>query len=174
MSFISNITRAEGDPRVIRSGHSSLGAADRLGRALGWFSLGLGGLELIAPRVVTRALGLQGGKALVRIYGAREITSGLLALSVDQSLGLWSRVAGDALDIATVAAANRRGNPKRDNVRLALLTLAGVMAIDAAAAASVRVRHARGTSNSRDYRDRSGFPQGVERARGIASARAGG
>jgi hypothetical protein len=56
-----------------------LGAADRLGRALGWFSIGLGVTELLAPRLITRALGMQGSEGLVRAYGAREIGSGLLS-----------------------------------------------------------------------------------------------
>ena len=57
MSYISNITRSKGDPKVLTSGPSSLAASDRLGRLLGWFSIGLGMMELLAPRRVTRALG---------------------------------------------------------------------------------------------------------------------
>ena len=40
--YISNIARSKGDPKILNSGPSSLGAADRLARALGWFSIGLG------------------------------------------------------------------------------------------------------------------------------------
>jgi hypothetical protein len=93
-----------------------LGAADRLGRALGWFSIGLGVTELLAPRLITRALGMQGSEGLVRAYGAREIGSGLLSLSLEKGAGLWSRVAGDGLDIATLLNAYRPNNPRRDNV----------------------------------------------------------
>ena len=35
MRHISNIARSEGDPKVLRSGPNSLGASDRLARALG-------------------------------------------------------------------------------------------------------------------------------------------
>ena len=45
---ISNIARSKGDPKVLHSGPSSLGAADRMAKALGWFSIGLGLTELIA------------------------------------------------------------------------------------------------------------------------------
>ena len=42
MSYLSNITRPKGDPKVLQSGRSSLGPSDRLSRALGWFSIALG------------------------------------------------------------------------------------------------------------------------------------
>ena len=112
MNYISNITRPAGDPKVLHSGRSSLGPSDQLSRALGWFSIGLGITELLAPRRITKALGMEGNEGLVRAYGAREIGSGVLSLSIDKQTGLWSRVAGDALDIATVATAMRPGNPK--------------------------------------------------------------
>src|SRR5215208_7371781 len=83
MNYISNIARSEGDPKVVRSGPSSLSGADRLAKGLGWFSLVLGAAELIAPQRITRALGMEGKEALVRAYGAREIASGMLSLSPD-------------------------------------------------------------------------------------------
>ena len=76
MKFISNITRPSGDPQVITTGPSSLSAHDRLARVLGWFSFGLGLVELLAPRRLTHALGMEGQENLVRLYGAREIGSG--------------------------------------------------------------------------------------------------
>jgi len=35
-------------------------SADALARGLGWFSIGLGLAEVLAPRTLTRALGLDG------------------------------------------------------------------------------------------------------------------
>ena len=58
--YISNIARSKGDPKVIHSGPSSLGTADRMAKALGWFSIGLGLTELIAAERITRALGMEG------------------------------------------------------------------------------------------------------------------
>src|SRR4051812_46266819 len=112
MTFVSSFARWEGDPKVLRSGPSSLGASDRMARALGWFSLGLGITELLAPRRITQALGMEGHEGLVRAYGAREIASGILTLSTEQQLGLWSRVAGDGVDIATLLAGMRHDNPR--------------------------------------------------------------
>jgi hypothetical protein len=130
ISRLSDITRSKGDPKVLRTGPSSLGSADRLARGLGWYSIGLGLVELLAPRAITRTLGLQGREGLVRAFGVRELGHGMLSLSVDKQVGLWSRVAGDVLDIATVLPALSPGNRKRDNAELALVMLLGVTLLD--------------------------------------------
>ena len=114
LSKITGITRSPGDPQVISTGPSSLGTADQLARALGWFSIGLGAFELFAPRAITRALGAEGNEGLVRLYGAREIGSGILTLSLEKDAGLWGRVAGDGLDILTVA---QRPSPQQPQAR---------------------------------------------------------
>lgn len=170
LTRFADIARSPGDPKVLSKGPSSLGVPDRLARGLGWFGLGLGLVQLVAPGRITRALGLKGKEGLVRAYGAREIGSGILSLSVDKQVGLWGRVVGDGLDIATVATGLRRGNPKRGNVRVALGVLAGVMLLDLAVARAVTARHSRKRLDgpSRSYRDRSGFPRGVQAARGAA------
>lgn len=166
--LVSNIARSEGDPKILQSGPSSLGGADQLARALGWFSIGLGLAELIAPSRITRALGLEGKETLVRAYGVREIGHGVLSLSPDKQVGLWSRVAGDMLDIATLLPALHDGNPKRDNAGVALALVVGITALDLVGAQGLTARHSRSRGKRRSYRDRSGFPQGVEKARGAA------
>src|ERR1700712_2503183 len=158
MSRITGITRSAGDPQVISTGPSSLGAVDQLARALGWFSIGLGAIELFAPRAFTRTLGAEGNEGLVRLYGAREIASGFLTLSLEKNAGLWGRLAGDGLDILTVASTLRPSNPKRGNVGLALLMLASVTVLDLVAAQGTMTRHWRSTGNSRHYPRRNGFP----------------
>jgi hypothetical protein len=168
IASISNIARSQGDPKVLSTGPSSLDATDRLARALGWFSIGLGLTELLAPRALTRALGMEGSEALVRAYGVREIGAGIMTLSPDKGLGLQSRVAGDALDIATLLAAMRGDNPKRDNVAIALAMVVGVTLLDIAGAKAVNTSQRRSERPRRTYRDRSGYPQGLERARGAA------
>lgn len=165
MNYIANLTRSEGDPKVLSTGPSSLASSDRFGRALGWFSLALGAIELLAPRRLTRALGMQGNEGLVRAYGVRELGAGIMSLSPDRQLGLWSRVAGDGVDLLTLAVAIRPGNPMRKNVGLALFFVAGVTLLDVAVAQMATARHARPRGGWRDYGDRSGFPRGVEDAR---------
>lgn len=168
MIYISNIVRSEGDPKVLRSGPSSLTAPDRLGKALGWFSLGLGLVELLAPHRITRALGMEGQEALVRAYGAREISSGILSLSTEKNLGLWSRVGGDGIDIATLLTAHRDDNPKVHNVTTALALVAGITLLDIIAAQDTTARHSRSSGDRNIYRDRTGFPGGLGAARGAA------
>jgi hypothetical protein len=168
MTYIANVVRSEGDPKVLSSGPSSLGPSDRLAKGLGWFSLGLGLAELIAPGHITRALGMQGKESLVRAYGIREIGSGLLALSPDKQAGLWSRVAGDGIDIATLMTALRDDNPKRQNVGLALAMVVTVTLLDIAGAQATAARHNPNRGQRRLYHDRSGFPRGVKAARGVA------
>jgi hypothetical protein len=168
MTYLSNIARYEGDPKVLRSGPSSLGTSDRLAKALGWFSLGLGLAEILAPGHITRALGMEGKEGVVRAFGAREIGHGLLTLSPDKQVGLWSRVAGDGLDIATLMGGLRDENPKRDNVAIALAMVLVVTLLDVIGAQSTTVRHSRKVGERRLYRDRSGFPRGVQAARGAA------
>ena len=78
------------------------GHGDRNGaRGLGWASLAVGLTELAAPRQLDRLLGTgQGEHAdLFRVLGLREICHGIDILCHDDPApGIWSRVAGDALD----------------------------------------------------------------------------
>lgn len=98
------------------------------------FSLGLGAAEVAAPRAITRHLGAEGHEDLVRAYGVRELAAGCGILATTGQARVpwvWSRVAGDVLDIATVASLG--GSTRRETARVArsLLLLAGVTAIDA-------------------------------------------
>jgi hypothetical protein len=165
---LTNITRSPGDPKVLKAGPSALGATDNLARKLGWFSIALGVVELVGAERIAGALGMHGKENLIRAYGAREISSGILSLSVDKQAGLWSRVAGDGLDIATLLTAYRHDNPKRDNVGIALAMVAGIALLDIIGAKGVTARHSRGAAKPRDYSDRSGFPGGLAAARGFA------
>jgi len=168
VAFLTTMARSEGGPKVIRSGPSSFSSSDRFARNLGWFSIALGIVELSAADKITRALGMHGKGNLLRAFGVREIASGFTTLSVDKQAGLASRIAGDALDIATLATAMRPDNHKRDNVALALLIVAGVTFLDIIAMSATTVRHTPHRGGARDYSDRSGFPKGVEAVRGSA------
>ena len=165
MNHIANAVQRSDNPRVIETGPSSLSNTDRLARNLGWFSIGLGIAELVAARRISRAIGMEGSENLIRAFGAREIASGMLTLSVDKKAGLYSRVAGDAVDLAVLSTAVRDDNPKRGNAALALAMVAGVTLLDVAAALGTRQQSRRDEDDIRDYSDRSGFPQGVDAAR---------
>jgi hypothetical protein len=77
---------------------------DTLAQSLGWFSLGLGAAQVTAPRMMCRAIGAddQGASPTVmRVIGAREIATGIGILSRPRPTGwLWTRVAGDILDLS--------------------------------------------------------------------------
>ena len=55
-----------------------------LARALGWFSIGLGVAELLAPRKLEKAIGVKKKhNGLTRSYGLRELTAGIGLLTAD-------------------------------------------------------------------------------------------
>jgi uncharacterized membrane protein len=88
---------------------------DGLARFLGWFSIGLGTAQLVAPRAMCKLVGADGkGNApwLMRAMGAREFAQGSGILVRARPTGwVWARVVGDALDLAAlgmIAAKNRR------------------------------------------------------------------
>jgi hypothetical protein len=144
--------------------------AHSLARGLGWFSIGLGLAEVLAPRALTRGLGMQGSEQLLQAYGLREIATGIGILSSEQAAPwIWGRLAGDALDIATLSTGLKEDNPKRENVGIALAAVAGVTALDLVCGVSL----ARNTSPyphrpAIDYRSRVGFPKPPEQMRGAA------
>lgn len=169
LTNLTGITRSKGDPRVEEKGPSSLTPPDRLARALGWFSIGLGVLELVAPHRIARALGLEGSEGLIRAYGVRELASAVPTLSFDKQVGLAARIGGDALDLATLATALHPGNPKRGNAALAFAAVAGITLLDILAYAGVQAAHHRDRGSARrDYSSRSGLPRGPEASRGLA------
>lgn len=165
MNVLANITRSKRDPKIIRSGPSVVPTADWMARNLGWFSIALGTAQLIMPRRFTAFLGTRGHETIVRAFGVREIAAGVMSLSVDKQAGLWARVAGDALDLATLRRALHRGNRKRGNVVIALGLVGGIAALDLIAAGAAQKTHARDSRKRRDFSDRSGFPHGIAAAR---------
>ena len=168
-SKVSGITRSPGDPKVIETGPSSFKSADRLGHALGWFSIGLGLTELLAPRKLTEALGADGNENVVRAMGARELVHGVLCLSIERKYGAWTRVAGDMVDLAALASLYRDDNPKKGNVAMAIAAVLGCTITDLAAAQGMSSLHKRRGEPVRDYSDRSGFPKGADYSHGKAS-----
>jgi hypothetical protein len=168
LTNLTGIARSEGDPRVERKGPSSMSGADRLSRALGWFSIGLGITELVAPGRLARTLGLDGKEGLIRAYGARELASAVPTLSIDKPVGLAARIGGDALDLATLATALGRDNPKRHNAAVATALVVGITLLDLIAFTGVKAAHRREPGSGRDYSDRSGLPRGAQASRGLA------
>jgi hypothetical protein len=107
----------------------------RFSRALAWFSIGLGVAELAAPGAVARLIGARASgrnERLLRALGLREIGSGLGIFSRSDSAGwVWSRVAGDAIDLALLGQVLRTANGGRGRALSALGAVASVSALDA-------------------------------------------
>lgn len=109
--------------------------SNRLARGLGWFSIGLGLTELISPQTIARITGTRNHSSLIRAYGLREIAAGIGILASQRPAPwLWARVAGDAVDLATLgkAAGGRKNN--RGKTIFSIASVAGVTALDVACA----------------------------------------
>src|SRR4051794_18369663 len=117
------------------------GSGQALARGLCWFSIGLA--EVLAPRHLARAAGIDDREEAVRACGILEIAMGVGILGSDNPAPwIWSRVAGDALDVAILAAGLGADNPRRGNVELALAVVAGVAAVDVWCARSLGTERA--------------------------------
>jgi len=104
---------------------------------LGLFSLGLGLWELVAPRSVGRVTGTHLHPRLIQAYGLREIMAGVGIMTDRQPRGwLWARVAGDALDLATLGAAYADAQDPADRRKIlaSIAAVAGVTVVDVLAA----------------------------------------
>src|SRR5688572_4588148 len=68
-------------------------SAKKLAKGLGWFSIGLGLAELLAPRAIANISGVSNRRTgLIRLYGLREIASGITIFSQEKPTeGVWSR-----------------------------------------------------------------------------------
>jgi hypothetical protein len=142
--------------------------ARKLARGLGWFSIGLGLAELLAPRAMARATGLRRQEALMQAYGLREIATGIgLLASRQPRRWMWARVGGDVLDLATLSAA---GQPRRLSTASAIAAVASVAAADLACARALQAEHRHATRHVRDYSTRSGLPRTPDQMRGAALA----
>ncbi|HWI15222.1 MAG TPA: hypothetical protein VNT02_13255, partial [Burkholderiales bacterium] len=107
--------------------------AQRLAQGLGWFSIGLGLAELLLPGAVARLAGGHGRHTgLLRLYGLRELASGLMIFSQGRrpATALWTRVAGDAMDLATLGAAYLAPSTNKAGLTFATANVLGVTALD--------------------------------------------
>ena len=153
--------------------HSQTGqgsAYRALAQGLGYFSIGLGLVELFAPRRLGEPLGLKGQEKLIQAYGVREIVTGVAILaSKNPTPWIWARVAGDALDIAALSSGLSYGDERRRNAGLAIASVAGVTALDVICATGLQ-KEARAQAEAEmapilaDMRARSGYPNGREGA----------
>ena len=110
--------------------------ARRLARGLGWFSIGLGLAEMVAPGRISSRLGLYGDKGKVQAFGLREVLSGeaILASRGRAPHWLWARVAGDVMDMGLLQRATPVGAERRTTLNVARAAVLGAAALDLLAA----------------------------------------
>lgn len=104
-----------------------------IGRFLGWFSIGIGLAELLAPDRFRQGFGLPVRRGVFRgAYGLREIAAGVGLLSARgfSPAFLWARVGGDLLDLGTLGSALQRPGAHRARTAAALGSVLGVTALD--------------------------------------------
>lgn len=155
-------------PQTALRGRSQ-SAYDKLASGLGWFSIALGAVELFAPRALCRSLGMDGHERLVQAYGVREIATGIAILgSHDPAPWVWGRVAGDTLDLATLATGLHGDNPEKGNVGIAIAAVVGVSALDVVCAQGLSSEKGDRHTAIADYSSRTGFPRGAASSRGAA------
>jgi hypothetical protein len=144
-------------------------AGETLAVGLGWFSIALGVAELAAPHSVARFIGVAPTErtiATLRAYGAREVGAGMAILAQpDRAAWLWSRAAGDALDLATLAAAP---TTHRGRATFAAAAVIGVAALDVLCARQLG-EQADGDEFS-DRRAGSGWLAGADRTVRVTEA----
>ena len=106
----------------------------KLGQGLGWFSVGIGLAEALAPDAMARLIGMDEKpeyRPLLRVFGLREIASGIGLLTGTKANGwLWRRVGGDAMDLAVLSFASESKQANRTRLGIAALAVAGVAALD--------------------------------------------
>jgi uncharacterized membrane protein len=116
-----------------------------LATGLGVFSLALGAAEIAAPDAVARAVGVrdQGPavRAVTAVLGARELAHGAGILRGRRTAAwVWSRVAGDAVDIAALLTAARVKGSVPTRLGVGLAALAGVTVADVVTARTLSAR----------------------------------
>jgi uncharacterized membrane protein len=109
---------------------------------LGWFSIGLGLVQVVTPGAVASLIGLRDNpktRGLLRSYGVREIAAGIGILSQARPANwVWSRVAGDVLDLSSLASALKANSPSKTRVVATTAAVAGITALDVLAAQKLR------------------------------------
>jgi len=117
------------------------GQPERIARGLGWFSVGIGIAQVLAPRTVARLCGVPVPPALMVVCGLREIACGVGLLTQAQPAPwLKLRTAGDALDLAALGGGALVPGADRRRIAVATAAVAGVTALDVYCSRELAVR----------------------------------
>ncbi len=109
----------------------------KLASGLGWFSIGLGLSEVLAPGRLADLAGLENRPSVLRALGLRELATGAGILTRVPRGGLWARVAGDVMDLAVMAKSRRLGPAASRRFAVALGVVAAIGVLDLVSAGYV-------------------------------------
>jgi hypothetical protein len=108
-----------------------VGDGEALSNLVGWLSLGLGITQATVPERIGAALGMEDWSELIRAYGIRNAATGIGILAQRHPTPwLWARVAGDALDLVTLATRTGPDNPRRGTVTALMAGVAALAVLD--------------------------------------------
>jgi uncharacterized membrane protein len=128
---LNRLTQAARRVHQVHRGRVQERMDEQLARGLGWFSVGLGLTQLVAPRALSQAIGVASHPLLMRAMGLRELACGVGILAQPRPTE-WvrARVGGDLVDLALLTLA--MGSKGTNKARLAAATaaVAGVTALD--------------------------------------------
>lgn len=110
-----------------------------MARGLGWGSLALAAVQLSVPDAVCRLAGVDDSflaRVMVPLVGVRELFHMVTLLGSRQpERWVWTRVAGDAMDLTALGCAvawryDRRSAGRRRRAMAAMATVGGITAVD--------------------------------------------
>lgn len=107
-------------------------AAAKFAKGLGIFSIALGLAEVLAPGQLAGLIGLNDKyRPYLPLLGAREIAHGVgIMRSEKPTTAVWTRVGGDAIDLAFLGAAMADSGTSKRRLGVAAAAVAGVTILD--------------------------------------------
>lgn len=125
-----------------RTREAAGGQLGTVSKSLGLYSLGMGLAELAAPSMLAKAIGIVpdfSTRLTMRLFGARELAHGIgILVKPKQPIPVWSRVVGDAIDLAFLAWAFKSKRTHTERLVGAMVAVLGVTVLDAVTGAKLQ------------------------------------
>ena len=117
-------------------------AESKWAHGLGLFSIALGIGEVLMPTKLGELAGVDGKlRAFLPLLGAREISHGIGILAgVKPTTAVWTRVGGDAIDLAFLGAAMASKGSNKKRLLVSTLAVLGVGVVDLLCAKKLSAR----------------------------------